>query len=76
MRGGQYRRPGVEVWQWVPTFKETVPPQGLYSSSRAVTFPFILNGSSSRSFYFCYFVKMDVAVVTHVAVIDVNIDSS
>ena len=76
MRGRQCRKAGAVVWQWVPTFKGAVPPQGLYSSSRAVTFPFILNGSSSRSFYFCYFVKMDVAVVTHVAVTDVNIDTS
>ena len=26
MRGGQCRKAGAVVWQWVPTFKEAVPP--------------------------------------------------
>ena len=26
LRGGQCRKAGVVVWQWVPTFKEAVPP--------------------------------------------------
>ena len=26
MRGGQGRKAGAVVWQWVPTFKEAVPP--------------------------------------------------
>ena len=28
MRGGQCRKAVAVVWQWVPTFKEAVPPPG------------------------------------------------
>ena len=26
LRGGQCQKAGAVVWQWVPTFKEAVPP--------------------------------------------------
>ena len=26
LRGGQCQKTGAVVWQWVPTFKEAVPP--------------------------------------------------
>ena len=27
LRGGQGQKAGAVVWQWVPTFKEAVPPR-------------------------------------------------
>ena len=39
LRSGQCRKAGAVIWQWVPTFKEAVPPSPSHSPPPYLTHP-------------------------------------